>query len=407
MKIKVFIIPVILLIMALATGFILLFSLFVLSVLTLLICYLWTVIGIRGITGQVEDISDHHQVGVGFGEKTTVVNNSWVPKVLVRVQEHTDMPGHQNMALFNMSPRGSHSWQTDIYCERRGKYSLGNLTATVSGPFGFFSSSRNFGESQSLFVYPATLELPLFQILSRNDLRHGSSRWLTSELGPGIARVREYAIGDTLNRIHWRSTAHARKLMVKEFDTDHSNYSTKSIWIVLDMNHDSYVYTDAGSTEEYFITIATSLIKKYIDNDKKVGLLMSGETTEIFPPKAGSQHFWNMVGALTLIKATGEIAMDQLLSNKIDLFGDNPVVIIITPVTNDKLAATLRKIRSRGAVIVAILLNSDESASAAKGISNLISSGFQVYPIKCGDDLDKALDSRAYIPSAKNAGDIL
>ena len=195
--------------------------------------------------------------------------------------------------------------------------------------------------------------------------------------------------------------------MVKEFDTDHSSYSMKSIWIVLDMDHDSYVYTDAGSTEEYFITIATSLIKKYIDNDKEVGLLMAGGTTEIFPPKAGNQHLWSMVGALTLVKATGEIAIDQLLSNKIELFGDNPVVIIITPVANDKLVTTLRRIRRRGAVIVAILLNLDESAGAAKGVSSLISSGFQVYPVRREDELDKALDSRAYIPSVRNARDVL
>ncbi|MFC2021260.1 DUF58 domain-containing protein [Chloroflexota bacterium] len=407
MKIRVFIIPAVLLIMALATGFILLFSLFVLSALTLLICYLWTVIGIRGITGHVEDVSGHSQVGEWFGEKTTVVNNSWVPKVHVKVQEHTDMPGHQNTSLFNMSPRRSHSWETDVYCARRGKYSLGSLTATISDPFGIFSSSRNFGEPQSLFVYPAILELPFFQILSRNDLGHGSSRWLTSESGPGAARVREYIVGDTLNRIHWRSTAHARKLMIKEFDTDHSNYSTKNIWIVLDMNHDSHVYTDVESTEEYCITIATSLIKKYIDNDKEVGLLVSDEPTEIFPPKIGNQHFWDMVSVLTLIKATGETTIDQSLLNNIELFGDNPVVIVITPVANDKLAAALRKIRSRGAVIVAIISNLDESASAARSASNLISSGFQVYSIRHGDKLHETLDSRAYIPSVRSARDIV
>lgn len=395
--------------MALATGFILLMNLFVVSVLILLVGYLWTVTGIRGISGQVEDISGHHQVGERFTEKTTAVNNSGLPKLLVQIEEDTDIPGHHNGAFFNLAPRGSYSWQTDVYCQRRGMYHLGRLKATVSGPFGLFSSSRSFGIPQSLFVYPATLELPHFQILSRNDLGRGSSQWLASESGPGAARVREYAVGDTLNRIHWRSTAHARKLMVKEFDADHSSYSMKNVWIVLDMNQNSQVTSQDGGTEETGVTIAASMIKKYIDDEKEVGLIMAGDATEVFPPKMGGLHYWNMLKALTLIKATGNMAIDQLLTTKIELFGDNPVIIVITPSANERLAATLRQIRSRGVVIVTILLDYDLSGQRGgtiKRAANLISSGFQVYTIRPGDLIERALDSRANIPTARNSGDI-
>ena len=407
MKIQVFTIPFILLILALGTGFSLLLNLFVVSVLVIIIGYLWTITGIKGISGQIDDISDNYQVGDWFTEKTTVENDRWLPKVLLQVEEKSDLPGHNSAAFFNLAPKGSYSWQTEVFCRTRGMYSLGALKATVAGPFGFFSTSINFGVQRNLFVYPATLDIPNFQILSRNDLGRGSNQWLASEAGPGASRVREYSVGDTLNRIHWRSTAHARKLMVKEFDADDSSYSMKNIWVVLDMNRDSQATGRDSFTEETGVTIAASLVKKYIDEEKEVGLIMSGDATDVFPPKTGGPHYWSMLKALTMIKASNGMAIDQLLSTKIELFGDNPVVIVITPSANDRLAATLRQIRSRGAVIVTVLL--DDSASETGGGSvlrsgSLVSSGFQVYTVKQGDPIDRALDSRAYIPAVRTAG---
>ncbi len=238
MKIRVvlIIVPFIILAVALSTGFVLMLRLFFLSVLVVLLSYLWVLLGIHGITGQVKKSSERCQVGEWFGEEITVLNNSKIPKLSIEVQENTDLPGHHNVAAFNLSPRSSHCWQTEVYCQRRGQYSVGTLTATVTDPFSFFSLRRNLGEPQKLLIYPATLELPFFQPLSRSESGQGPSRWLVSEIGPNAARVREYASGDTLNRIHWHSTAHTGKLMVKEFDADRSNYASKSVWIIPDMH---------------------------------------------------------------------------------------------------------------------------------------------------------------------------
>jgi uncharacterized protein (DUF58 family) len=57
-----------------------------------------------------------------------------------------------------------------------------------------------------------------------------------------VAGVREYAPGDSFNRIHWPSTARAGRLIVKEFELD----PTADIWLFLDMQRE----VQAGSAWE-------------------------------------------------------------------------------------------------------------------------------------------------------------
>ena len=410
MRVVLIIVPFVILAAALSTGFVLMLRLFSLLVLVLLLSYLWALLGIHGITGQVKKLSERCQVGEWFSEEITVLSTSKIPKLLIKVQENTDLPGHRNMMAFNLSPGSSHSWQTEVYCQRRGQYSLGALTATVTDPFSFFSLRCNFGEPQKLLIYPATLDLPFFQPLSRNEPGQGPSRWLISEIGPNAARVREYANGDTLNRIHWQSTAHTGKLMVKEFDADRSNYASKNIWIIPDMHQASQFGDGDGGTEEYCITIAASLIKKYIDSGKQVGLIASGDQPYLFPLETGSQYLWRMLEALALMKATGGVSIDQLISREIERFGVNSVIIVITPSASERVAASLRRVKSRGVPVIAILLDSASfggTVSTVNVTSSLISSGLQVYVIRHGEELARALDSRAFIPSMRYIGDVV
>ncbi|MBI2329352.1 MAG: DUF58 domain-containing protein [Chloroflexi bacterium] len=393
------IVPLVILAVALATGSVLMLRLFSLAVLVLLLSYLWVRLGVRGISSQVKKSAERCQVGDRFGEEITVFSSSRIPKLLIKAEENTNLPGYHNVAIFNLSPKGSYCWQTEYYCQRRGQYRLGSLMVTVADPFGFFSRQRDLRQSQNIIVYPATLELPFFQPLSRNEPGPGLSRWLLSEIGTDAARVREYASGDTLNRIHWRSTSHTGKLMVKEFDADRSNAASKNVWVVLDMYQAVQAGAGDDSTEEYGVTIAASLLKKYIDSGRRVGLIASGGQPYLFPLETGSQHLSDMLEALALIKATGEVPVEQLISREIGRFTINSVVIVITPAANEQLVASLRQVRSRGAPVIIVSLDSASFGGRATG--SLVSGSFQVYVIRHGEELNRALDSRRLIPQVR------
>jgi uncharacterized protein (DUF58 family) len=412
MKIRavLIIVPLVILALALAWGSILMLRLFSLSVLVLLLSYLWTLLGIRGIEAQVKQLPERCQVGEEIDEEITVFNRSKVPKLLIEAQENTDLPGHYNMLAFNLSPGSSRSWRARVYCQRRGRYHLGSFTATVTDPFGFFSLNRNLGEAQQVLVYPATLELPTFWPLSHHEAGYSPNHWLINESTPNASRVREYTTSDSLNRIHWNSTAHIGKLMVKVFDADRPNNVARNLWVVADMHQASHLGDNDETTEEYCVTLAASLIKKYIDNGRQVGLAALGDQPYFFPPQTGDQHLWRMLEALALMKATGDVPIDRLISDEIERFGLNSAIVVITSSADERVAASLRRLTDRGIRAVAILLDPVSfggTVSAANVARRLTSSGIQNYIVRQGSDLAAELNNRASSSYIRHIGDMV
>ena len=392
------IVPLSVLVIALVGGHVLVWRLFSLSVLLLLLSYLWVRLGIRGIEGQVKPLVRRCQVGESFEEEAVISNASLLPKLLIKVWENTDLPGHSNRLAINLPPRGSYYWQTKIHCQRRGQYRLGSLTAEVADPFGLFPAHRKLGEGQSLLVYPATVELPFFWLASYGESASGRNRWLITEPSAAVSRVREYTPGDSVSRIHWRSTAHVGKLIVKDFDPDFS----KNIWVVADMSKASLAGDDTDTIEEYCITIAASLVKKYVDSGRRVGLMAQGDNSYLFPPGAGHQHLWRVMEALALVKAVGKVPISRLINRGRERFGANSIVVVITSSASDELAASLLHMSSRGAAVAVILLDATSFGGMLnpEGIARyLTSSGVPVYVVGRGDNLATALDSRGMIPT--------
>lgn len=403
MKIRLaFIFPLLTLVVALAGGFTLLWRFFIFLVVLLLLSYLWSRLSIRGIDGRVEKVSSRYQVGEYFEEEFTVANRGRLPTPLIEAREDTDLPGYRNAAAFNLSSKSSHTWRTQVYCRRRGQYRLGALTVKVTDPLGFFPMKRYIGERQDIIVYPATPELPFFPALPRQEFGAGSRRWLASEAGPNASRVREYVSGDRLRHIHWPTTAHTGNLMVREFDPDRSNYAFKEVWIVLDMHRVSQLGEGDETTEEYGITIAASLAKNYLESGKRVGLIAVGDRSYLFLPETGDERLQRILHDLALMKATGEMPINTLLTSVAERFDAGSAVIIIMPSVNPAIADPMRHTINKGAIVTAVLLDSFSfggGASPANTARSLTSSGFNVFIVRRGMEIARALDSG--LPSSR------
>jgi uncharacterized protein (DUF58 family) len=392
------VIPLLILLIALAGGFDLLWRFFVFLVAMLLLSYLWTHLSIRGVYGQAESSTSLCQVGQSFDEDFSVENRGRIPMPILRVREATDLPGYRNELGISLGGHGSHRWHRRVYCRRRGRYRIGALNFRTTDPFGFFSAERRIDRNQEILVYPATLELPLFQLSPQPEAGTGSRRWLATTAGPNASRVREYVSGDSLRHIHWHSTAHTGNLMVKEFDPDRSRDTTlREIWIVLDMNRNPQLGEGDETTEEYGVTIAASLAKKYLDDGKLVGLIAEGDTSCLIPPGAGEAHLQAILHSLTVLKATGDTPIDKLLAASAERFEAGAAVIVIMPSVNPPIAPSLGLIRSRQVRTVAILLDSFSFGGATSPANNprsLGAAGCDFYTVRQGMEIGPALDSR-------------
>jgi uncharacterized protein (DUF58 family) len=407
MKIRWFVIVLLFLIfaLALATGSIMLWRLFVFLAALLFMSYLWMRMNVRYIEGRVVKLTPYCRIGERFEEEFTFHNKGRLPTALIEVREDAEFPGYKSVATFHLPAQGSYSWRSEGICQRRGLFDMGNLVVKITDPLGFFSVKERILDSKSIIVFPTTFDLPFFRVLPRQELGTSKRQWFTSESGTNAARVRDYLSGDSFRNIHWHTTAHTGNLMVKEFDPDLANYSYKDIWIVLDMLNTSHFGKGYETTEEYVISIASSLVKKYVDEGKNVGLMASGDRSFLFLPDTGEEHQEELMRALAIIEANGTLSLDGLLASQEERFEPGAAIVVISPSAN--ILGPLRRMANRNTLVTAILLDAASfggQTNAAETARGLIASGIHAYIVRRGAEITRALDSRYLLSPMSSIG---
>jgi uncharacterized protein (DUF58 family) len=194
----------------------------------------------------------------------------------------------------------------------------------------------------------------------------------TPQITPNAAGVREYATGDSISRIHWKSTARRDKLMVKEFELD----PQADVWIFLDadksVSHglpwepmiDTKAVWDQApkiklppTTEEYSASTAASLARYYLREKRAVGLVSRGETPVLLPSDRGGRQLIKILEALSIWKADGDLPLLGLIEAQAQNISRGSTVILITPSNKEEIALTADLLLRRGLRPIAILLD--------------------------------------------------
>ena len=102
-----------------------------------------------------------------------------------------------------------------------------------------------------------------------------------------------------MSRIHWRSSAHQNKLMVKEFDLD----PAVDAWIFLDLHDTVQAGEGEHSTEEYGVTIAATIANYLLRQDLSLGMIVNGGKREILPLDRGERQIERVLELLAVVQA--------------------------------------------------------------------------------------------------------
>lgn len=112
--------------------------------------------------------------------------------------------------------RAAYRFPTD----RRGRFEIGPLRATVTDPFGLVSASRRVLGTEQVIVYPRVHEIVPPPDIGGLDLdRDHPAVRARVETSGDFMTLREYAPGDDLRHVHWRSTARRGHLMMRQNET--------------------------------------------------------------------------------------------------------------------------------------------------------------------------------------------
>ncbi len=376
---------------AMATGYSLLFRLSYVLGGVLVVAWVWSRLSIRGVEVELVEATRETEVGGWAEERLRVRNNTRVPKTWVEVQDQTDLPGHRGGNVVGLPQHEFRSWRLRTRCLRRGVFNLGPFTVTSGDPFGLFRHSRATGVSHTLLVYPKTVPLPHFNLAPGELAGEERLQRRAPQVTPNAATVREYLHGDSFNRVHWPTTARVGELMVKEFELD----SASNLWVVLDLQRDVHSGAPPENTEEYAVTVAASLARKYLDMNRSVGFIAYGQEAQVVKPERGAGQFQLITRALAEAKAQGEIPLHAVLTREGQSFGLHSAVVVITPSTLSDWGRLVGGLARRGVKAAAVVIDVNSfgrrDITVPGVVAQLTGAGVAAYLVRQGENLSEAL----------------
>lgn len=194
-------------------------------------------------------------VGEPVAGEVEVVNRARTPLLPVLLE----LPVGEGGVAFHLPtllPGARHGELFVVPTERRGVIPVGPVTTARGDAVGLFRRDVTWSKSVEIFVHPRVTPLePLGAGLMRDLEGKTAENISMSDLA--FHALREYAPGDDLRHVHWRSSAKHGQLLVRQFlDTRRSHLNA-----IVDSRPEAY----ASETDyETAVSVAASLLVRAI-----------------------------------------------------------------------------------------------------------------------------------------------
>ncbi|MBL8134955.1 MAG: DUF58 domain-containing protein [Anaerolineae bacterium] len=367
----------------------------------------WLSIRWIGITRRTS--SARSQIGRRFDEMFLVQNRGIFPKLWLEVVDDSTLPGHRASHVVPwLNFHASYRWYVETICQVRGEFRLGSLSVGSGDPFGLFLLRRSLAATSRLIVYPAMvpvvkLTIPAGVLTGGEHQRQRAHVITTNAVG-----VREYVVGDSLNRIHWPTTARKNQLMVKEFEIE----PKVDVWLFVDFSAASLVEfpglrrangTGAvihasgafpPSSEEYAVTIAASLAQYFIDGDRSLGFAAYTPNREVLQPERGSRQMLRILEILAVARSNSQRSLAEMITLETPFIERGATLLVITSSLDPAWITEAQITARKGIRPVCVLL---DPQSFGGGVPTddvrtmLRLANIPTFLIRCGDDLTAAL----------------
>jgi uncharacterized protein (DUF58 family) len=377
----------------------------------LVVSWIWSWQILRGMKMVRKARATRAQVGHIFEEKIELDNPGRLPRMWLAVSDRSTLPDSAGSRLFPLiEPRRGRTYLSRTRLLQRGVFPLGPTSLESGDPFGLFPVEEVYPANESLLVYPMLVDIHDFPnpagILPGGE----ALRRRTPQVTPNAAGVREYAPGDSMNRIHWVSTARRNRLMTKEFELD----PQAEVWIFLDAGETGQAYlpfswpkkskedlwkhkfefTLPPSTEEYGVSVAASVARYYLRMGRSVGFVSSGQTLAMIPPDRGGRQLGKILESLALLRAEGKLPIWGLVDIQAQHLARGSTIIMITHSVEKEVVLATDFLARRGLRPVVVLIDA-ASFNGPAGTDELTlglkSMRIPLRVVKRDDDLSNAL----------------
>jgi len=336
--------------------------------------WLWSWQILRGVKLSRKARTTRAQVGQIYEEKIELDNTGWLPRLWLAVSDRSTLPDSAGSRLFPViESRRGRTYLSRTRLLKRGVFPLGPTALESGDPFGLFPVERVYPASESLLVYPLLVEVHDFPSPAGVLPGGEALRRRTFQVTPNAAGIREYAPGDSMNRIHWVSTARRNRLMTKEFELD----PQAEVWIFLDASQTGqaaipfswpkrtkedlwkhkFEFTLPPTTEEYGVCIAASIARFYLSKGRSVGFITSGQNLTMIPPDRGGRQLGKILESLALLRAEGTLPIWGLIDIQAQHLTRGSTIVLITHSVEKEVMVATDFLARRGLRPVVVLID--------------------------------------------------
>jgi uncharacterized protein (DUF58 family) len=269
----------------------------------------------------------------------------------------------------------------------RGRYALDEATAVVEDPFGLEQGSVPLPAQGALLVLPRVVELDLLFSESGPRAHDGRRLLLRRPSGFDVHSVREYEEGESLRKVHWKSTARRGQLMVKELQDEPRD----EVAILLDADARSV----AGDSFDAQVRAAGSLLRTQVVRDRRAVLVVNSLRQEVVRVQTALGEWRQALETLAAVEPTGRVPLAALL---VDDSGPAARAFELALVTSrldaglvDRVVHRFLAQRRVSVVYVDAPTFAGGRPSREPGLLRLQASGVPVAVVRRGDDLQFVL----------------
>ena len=278
----------------------------------------------------------------------------------------------------------------------RGRYVVEQARATVDDPFGLARMDVELDARGSLLVYPRLVPLDRLFSESGAHAQDGRRLLLRRPSGFDLHSVREYEQGESLRKVHWKTTARRGQLMVKELE----DAPRDEIAVILDADA-SAVVEDSFDVQ---VRAAGSILRAHAAHNRRAVLAVNSAARPSVRVTSLDGDWLAALAVLAEAEADGTRPVVEMLSRESGPASRAVETVVITARLSGALATKLvqRSLAGQGVSIVWV-----DSASFAgrptkvePELLRLQAAGVAVAVVRRGDSLAAVLGAAPVVRSA-------
>ncbi|HEY1366938.1 MAG TPA: DUF58 domain-containing protein [Gaiellaceae bacterium] len=314
----------------------------------------------------------------------------------------TERPGRLGARQVDLRRKGRRlAGRYELTRVPRGRYGFEPVRLAVEDPFGLYRVELEAGEPQALLVYPRLVELDGLFSDGGSHALEGRRVLLRRPSGFELHSVREYEQGESLRKVHWRSTARRGQLMVKELE----DAPRDEVAVLLDGEAAAVAGEPPESTFDVQVRAAGSILRALVHRNRRCVLVVNSALREVQEAHTGTADWRRALELLALAEPTATVSAAALVAPGAGTAGRALELVVVTARMTGALADALvqRHLSHRSVAVVYVdpLSFSGAAPRPEPLLLRLTAAGVPVAVVRRGDDLAAALGSR---PPAEAAG---